>query len=107
MIRRPPRSTLFPYTTLFRSPLFILIGVLVWAVATEFAVIGVGRLVILVTLALTTLLVNFAAGPIAARRSGGRPRAARGPPPGALAPLPFCPLPLRTCPPTCASRRAV
>src|SRR5256885_9781384 len=24
MIRRPPRSTLFPYTTLFRSPLFVL-----------------------------------------------------------------------------------
>src|SRR3712207_7623626 len=24
MIRRPPRSTLFPYTTLFRSPLSIL-----------------------------------------------------------------------------------
>src|SRR3712207_7775502 len=24
MIRRPPRSTLFPYTTLFRSPLHIL-----------------------------------------------------------------------------------
>src|SRR3989441_11145429 len=24
MIRRPPRSTLFPYTTLFRSPLFTL-----------------------------------------------------------------------------------
>src|SRR2546426_7781286 len=23
MIRRPPRSTLFPYTTLFRSPAFI------------------------------------------------------------------------------------
>src|SRR5258708_37212639 len=23
MIRRPPRSTLFPYTTLFRSPLFL------------------------------------------------------------------------------------
>src|SRR5256885_16771869 len=23
MIRRPPRSTLFPYTTLFRSPLFM------------------------------------------------------------------------------------
>src|SRR3712207_6864651 len=22
MIRRPPRSTLFPYTTLFRSPIF-------------------------------------------------------------------------------------
>src|SRR5258706_7201449 len=26
MIRRPPRSTLFPYTTLFRSPLFVLMG---------------------------------------------------------------------------------
>ena len=23
MIRRPPRSTLFPYTTLFRSPFFL------------------------------------------------------------------------------------
>src|ERR1041384_8531890 len=26
MIRRPPRSTLFPYTTLFRSPLAVLRG---------------------------------------------------------------------------------
>src|SRR2546425_10113370 len=26
MIRRPPRSTLFPYTTLFRSPLIILLA---------------------------------------------------------------------------------
>src|SRR5574341_1633423 len=26
MIRRPPRSTLFPYTTLFRSPLQVLRG---------------------------------------------------------------------------------
>src|SRR2546430_5003886 len=26
MIRRPPRSTLFPYTTLFRSPLGVLFG---------------------------------------------------------------------------------
>src|SRR2546427_6719043 len=60
------------------GPLFILIGVLVWAVATQFAVIGVGRLVILVTLALTTLLVNFAAGPIGAPRAGGRRRALRG-----------------------------
>src|SRR2546430_13254204 len=24
MIRRPPRSTLFPYTTLFRSPFFLI-----------------------------------------------------------------------------------
>src|SRR2546426_7836206 len=26
MIRRPPRSTLFPYTTLFRSPLLALVA---------------------------------------------------------------------------------
>src|SRR5256885_6943235 len=26
MIRRPPRSTLFPYTTLFRSPTVIVMG---------------------------------------------------------------------------------
>src|SRR5690349_24203959 len=26
MIRRPPRSTLFPYTTLFRSPAGLLVG---------------------------------------------------------------------------------
>src|SRR5258708_21217220 len=26
MIRRPPRSTLFPYTTLFRSPLAVLMA---------------------------------------------------------------------------------
>src|SRR5689334_23878833 len=25
MIRRPPRSTLFPYTTLFRSPVIVLV----------------------------------------------------------------------------------
>src|SRR5438105_12871048 len=26
MIRRPPRSTLFPYTTLFRSPVIVMTG---------------------------------------------------------------------------------
>src|SRR3712207_8505272 len=30
MIRRPPRSTLFPYTTLFRSAILIMLG-LAWA----------------------------------------------------------------------------
>src|SRR3712207_8736566 len=30
MIRRPPRSTLFPYTTLFRSPLPELLSELIW-----------------------------------------------------------------------------
>src|SRR2546430_12511525 len=32
MIRRPPRSTLFPYTTLFRSPVDIRAGVGILAV---------------------------------------------------------------------------
>src|SRR5436189_830448 len=35
MIRRPPRSTLFPYTTLFRSPLAIVRGVDFIALFTE------------------------------------------------------------------------
>src|SRR5256885_8623827 len=30
MIRRPPRSTLFPYTTLFRSPVPVYVPVPVW-----------------------------------------------------------------------------
>src|SRR2546426_4874047 len=33
MIRRPPRSTLFPYTTLFRSPLSLAVLALAWAAA--------------------------------------------------------------------------
>src|SRR2546430_4507427 len=40
MIRRPPRSTLFPYTTLFRSSLQILIGIL-GAIALALSVIGI------------------------------------------------------------------
>src|SRR2546422_7927303 len=35
MIRRPPRSTLFPYTTLFRSPIAILLRHGVGALAVE------------------------------------------------------------------------
>jgi uncharacterized protein len=73
------------------GPLFILIGALVWAIATQFAVIGVGRLVILIALALTTLLVNVAAGPIGARRSGGSRWAVGGAVLGALVGLLFGP----------------
>src|SRR2546422_3453023 len=36
MIRRPPRSTLFPYTTLFRSPGARLSGGRVWAAALAY-----------------------------------------------------------------------
>src|SRR2546429_5941549 len=40
MIRRPPRSTLFPYTTLFRSQ-----GVAAMAAATGFGVSGLSSIV--------------------------------------------------------------
>src|SRR3712207_7630212 len=36
MIRRPPRSTLFPYTTLFRSALVVplaILGIVLWGIA--------------------------------------------------------------------------
>src|SRR5256885_5656601 len=36
MIRRPPRSTLFPYTTLFRSSLLTVLGVFIAALAFVF-----------------------------------------------------------------------
>src|SRR5687767_15640223 len=36
MIRRPPRSTLFPYTTLFRSPFFIWVGIFNITVISSF-----------------------------------------------------------------------
>src|SRR5256885_6145831 len=34
MIRRPPRSTLFPYTTLFRSPDFVTVHAFLWQAGT-------------------------------------------------------------------------
>src|SRR5258708_39259005 len=44
MIRRPPRSTLFPYTTLFRSPdrfgMLIATGVTAWIVGQAAITLG-------------------------------------------------------------------
>src|SRR2546422_11671780 len=40
MIRRPPRSTLFPYTTLFRSPGHLLARAKEWGRVLEKAQIG-------------------------------------------------------------------
>src|SRR5256885_8251117 len=39
MIRRPPRSTLFPYTTLFRSQMALLVVAYVSAAMTEYVLI--------------------------------------------------------------------
>src|SRR5258708_24179356 len=56
MIRRPPRSTLFPYTTLFRSvwlyasfllvPLILLLGITAWfgVVSNSDAATGLGAM---------------------------------------------------------------
>src|SRR2546430_5086617 len=45
MIRRPPRSTLFPYTTLFRSPLLgIVIAVTLWYVFPTIEILDEGEL---------------------------------------------------------------
>src|SRR3712207_8125089 len=55
MIRRPPRSTLFPYTTLFRSVLWSVVAIAVVATPPEAgANIGAGLIGLL---ALTTSIV--------------------------------------------------
>src|SRR2546425_9367689 len=54
MIRRPPRSTLFPYTTLFRSVLARLVGEKIFGAAPEPSLIVL--LVILVLAIGVTLL---------------------------------------------------
>ena len=43
MIRRPPRSTLFPYTTLFRSSFDISVLELFWTLARGFKVVISGE----------------------------------------------------------------
>ncbi len=53
------------------GPLFILAGAVLWAFATEFVEIGIGRLVFLGALALLTFLMNFVAGAVGTRRYGG------------------------------------
>jgi uncharacterized protein YqgC (DUF456 family) len=52
------------------GPLFILAGALVWAVATDFATIGAGRLIVLTALAALSFLLNFVVGAVGARRHG-------------------------------------
>jgi uncharacterized protein YqgC (DUF456 family) len=53
------------------GPLLILVGALVWAVATDFARIGPGRLIVLTALALLSYCLTFVAVAAGARRYGG------------------------------------
>jgi uncharacterized protein YqgC (DUF456 family) len=53
------------------GPLLILVGAVVWAVATDFARIGPGRLIVLTALALLSYSLKFVAVAAGARRYGG------------------------------------
>src|SRR5260370_26447453 len=57
MIRRPPRSTLFPYTTLFRSGITFLVG----AGVRHFGSLGTPVAITSIAFALGLLLIPFAA----------------------------------------------
>jgi uncharacterized protein YqgC (DUF456 family) len=52
------------------GPLFIVAGALVWAVATDFETLGVGRLLILGGLAAAAFLLDFVVGALGAQRYG-------------------------------------
>jgi uncharacterized protein len=52
------------------GPLFVVAGALVWAIATDFAAIGFGRLAVLAALAVLSFGLDFLAGAVGARRYG-------------------------------------
>ena len=56
----------------------ILAGALLYAVATDFTPVGLGRLAVLAALAVLGAIVGALAGSVGARRAGGSPRAAVG-----------------------------
>ena len=56
----------------------ILAGALLYAVATDFTPVGLGRLAVLCALALLGAIVGAVAGSVGARRAGGSHRAAIG-----------------------------
>jgi hypothetical protein len=67
-------------------------GALVYAIATDFAPIGAGRLVILALLAIAGWALEHVAGALGARRAGGSRAAVVGALLGALVGLAFAPL---------------
>src|SRR2546422_9751016 len=71
MIRRPPRSTLFPYTTLFRSDLVLVAVVGIAGLLPTLAALRAGRDVALANK--ETLVTGGALVIAEARRTGRRP----------------------------------
>jgi uncharacterized protein len=74
------------------GPLLILAGALLWAIVTDFATVGLGRLAILAALALAAFLTKLAAGAVGARHHGGSRWGVAGAIIGALIGLFFGPL---------------
>lgn len=74
------------------GPLLILAGALVWAVATEFATLGAGRLAILAALAALTFVLDFAVTALGARYYGASRWGVVGAIAGAIVGLFFGPL---------------
>ncbi len=74
------------------GPLLILAGALLWAIATGFTVLGVGRLLVLAGLAALSLILNFVTSAVGAQRAGGSRLAVVGAFMGAVAGLFFGPV---------------
>jgi len=71
---------------------FVFAGALVYAIATDFAPVGAGRLVVLALLAIAGWALEHVAGALGARRAGGSRAAVVGALLGALVGLAFAPL---------------
>src|SRR3712207_4892762 len=66
MIRRPPRSTLFPYTTLFRSPssaITLILAITVLSIAPSVLLLCTSFTKIIVVLALTRNALGLPSSP--------------------------------------------
>src|SRR5690349_24587077 len=74
------------------GPLFVLVGALIWAIATDFQTVGLGRLVVLTALTALSAVLGFAAGALGARGGGGRRWSMIGAGVGALVRVLFGPL---------------
>ena len=66
MIRRPPRSTLFPFTTLFRSVVVVVVVGVVVVVLVAVVVVVVVAVVVVVVVAVVVAAVVVAAVVVAA-----------------------------------------